>query len=572
MKKKRMLALQLAILLAMSLFLQGCQKDNATQETVETVQGETAVEPNNTETSGEGTESTGEPVMETETDATADSQPEETDTVENDTVENDESQETATPKPEENAGTPGLATPATCGALQVEGTQLVDSDGNPVQLKGISTHGLAWFPGYVNKDCFKQLREEWNANVIRLAMYTAENGGYCSGGDKEELKQLIHNGVAYATELDMYVIIDWHILSDNNPNTYKEESKAFFTEMAETYADYNNVIYEICNEPNGGTSWSEIKSYAEEVIPVIRQYDEDAIIIVGTPNWSQYVDQAAANPITGYDNIMYALHFYAATHTDSLRNTMTAAIEAGLPIFVTEYGICDASGNGAIDTYQANEWVKTMNSYNVSYVAWNLSNKNERSAMINSSCNKTSGFSESDLSTCGKWVYELLTGKNAAELQGAPAQGNNGSQSANNQGSNSSGNNQNNASNQGNNGSNSSNSGNTNSATGTQTTLTNGDITVTAEVANSWESEGKTFYQYNLTLQNTSGTDCTNWNITLNFSGNISFSDGWSGNYTASGNVLQISNVDYNGSIPAGGSVKDIGFIISGPSGLTVSQ
>ena len=207
-----------------------------------------------------------------------------------------------------------------------------------------------------------------------------------------------------------------------------------------------------------------------------------------------------------------------------------------------------------------------MNSYNVSYVAWNLSNKNESSAMISSGCNKTSGFSESDLSTSGKWVYEMLTGKNAAELQGTPAQGNNGSQSANNQGTNASGNNQNNASNQGNNGSGG------NSTVGTSTTLTNGDITVTAEVANSWESEGKTFYQYNLTLQNTSGTDCTNWNITLNFSGNISFSDGWSGNYTASGNVLQISNVDYNGNIPAGGSVKDIGFIISGPSGLTVSQ
>lgn len=528
MKKKRMLALQVAILLAMSLFLQGCQKDNATQETVGTAQEETTAEQNHTEVSEEGTESTGETVAE----------------------------------PKE---TPELATPATCGALQVEGTQLVDSNGNPVQLKGISTHGLAWFPAYVNKDCFKQLREEWNANVIRLAMYTAENGGYCSGGDKAALRQLIHDGVAYATELDMYVIIDWHILSDGNPNTYKEDAKAFFTEMAETYADYNNVIYEICNEPNGGTSWQEVKSYAEEMISIIRQYDDNAVIIVGTPNWCQYVDQAAADPITGYDNIMYALHFYAATHTDSLRNTMTAAIDAGLPIFVSEYGICDASGNGAIDEYQANEWVKTMNSYNVSYVAWNLSNKNESSAMISSGCNKTSGFSESDLSTSGKWVYEMLTGKNAAELQGTPAQGNNGSQSANNQGTNASGN-QNNASNQGNSGSGS------NSTVGTSATLTNGDITITAEVANSWESEGKTFYQYNLTLQNTSGTDCTNWNITLNFSGNISFSDGWSGNYTASGNVLQISNVDYNGNIPAGGSVKDIGFIISGPSGLTVSQ
>lgn len=561
MRKKRSLALTLAILLTMSLFFQGCQKDNAEQETAGTVQEEVS-----------GGDATGSTVVGDETTGETEIQetvPEDTQKIETEeteeTKETEEAKETATPKPEEEAGTPGLATPATCGALQVEGTQLVDSHGNPVQLRGISTHGLAWFPAYVNKDCFKQLREEWNANVIRLAMYTAESGGYCSGGDKAALKQLIRDGVSYATELDMYVIIDWHILHDNNPNTYKEDSKDFFAEMAQTYADYNNVIYEICNEPNGGTSWAEIKSYAEEVIPVIRQYDDDAIIIVGTPNWSQFVDQAAADPITGYDNIMYALHFYAATHTDSLRNTMTAAIDAGLPVFVTEYGICDASGNGAIDEYQAKEWIKTMNSYNVSYVAWNLSNKSETSAMLSSSCNKTSGFSESDLSASGKWVYEMLTGKNASELQGTPAQGNQGSsQSANNQNTN---NQSGNGSNQGNGGS-SNNGGN--SAVGTEVTLTNGDITYTAEVANSWESEGKTFYQYNLVLQNTSGTDCTNWSITLNFSDNINFSDGWSGNYTASGKVLQIGSVDYNGNIPAGGSVKDIGFIISGPSGLTV--
>ncbi|MDE6723784.1 MAG: glycoside hydrolase family 5 protein, partial [Eubacterium sp.] len=314
----------------------------------------------------------------------------------------------------------GLAVPSVSGKLRVNGTQLTDSKGNAVQLRGISTHGIAWFPDYINESCFKQLREEWNINVIRLAMYTEEYGGYCAGGNQEQLKQLIHKGVSYAAAQDMYVIIDWHILSDGNPNKHIAEASAFFQEMSKKYADCNHVIYEICNEPNGGTGWKEIKVYAEKIIDVIRSNDKDAVILVGTPNWSQYVDKAAENPITKYSNIMYTLHFYAATHTDALRNTMTAAIKKGLPIFVSEYGICDASGNGAIDEKQANQWIDTMNRYGISYVAWNLSNKAETSAILRSECKKTSGFKESDLSSSGKWLYWMLTGKKPALSPSAP--------------------------------------------------------------------------------------------------------------------------------------------------------
>ena len=299
-------------------------------------------------------------------------------------------------------------TPAYCGALQVVGNRLCDKYGDKVYLHGLSTHGIAWFPDYVNEAAFKEFRNDWNANVIRLAMYTAEYGGYCAGGNKEQLKTLIRNGVEYATKNDLYVIVDWHILSDGNPNTYKSQAIEFFREMSKEFADHNNVLYEICNEPNSGTSWKEIKAYAEEVIPVIRENDKDAIIIVGTPNWCQSIGDAAADPIQGYDNIMYAVHFYAATHTDWLRNDMVKAVDAGLPVFVTEFGICDASGNGAIDEYQASEWIRVMNENAISYCGWNISNKNETSAIFKSGCNKTSGWTENDLSASGKWMYEML--------------------------------------------------------------------------------------------------------------------------------------------------------------------
>ena len=278
-----------------------------------------------------------------------------------------------------------------------------------MQLRGISTHGIAWYPQYINSDLFRQFRREWNVNVMRLAMYTAESGGYCTDGNKEEIKNLIRKGVACATENDMYVIVDWHILSDNHPQIYQEEAKSFFGEMAAEFAGQENVLYEICNEPNGNTSWQEIKEYAAEIIPVIRQQDPDAVILVGTPNWSQFVDQAAADPITEYENLMYVLHFYAATHKDDLRNTMTAAADEGLPIFVSEYGICDASGNGVIDENQAGQWIRLMNQYGISYAAWNLSNKDENSAILKSDCTKISDLTEEDLSESGRWLYRMLT-------------------------------------------------------------------------------------------------------------------------------------------------------------------
>ena len=290
--------------------------------------------------------------------------------------------------------------------LKVVGSRLCDSKGDPVQLKGISTHGLAWFPDYVNPDCIKELKG-WGANVIRLAMYTSEYNGYCTGGNRDQLKDLIRKGVQYASDNDMYAIVDWHVLSEGDPNVYKEEAKSFFSEMSREFASNPQVIYEICNEPCNGTSWDAVYSYANEVIPLIRANSPDSVIIVGTPNWSQDVDKAALKPLP-YENVMYALHFYAATHKGDLMDKMTSAIDLGLPVFVSEFGICDASGNGAIDESSANKWVDAMNSRKVSYVCWNLSNKAESSALIKNTCNKASGFTDEDLTPEGKWLKRVL--------------------------------------------------------------------------------------------------------------------------------------------------------------------
>ena len=290
--------------------------------------------------------------------------------------------------------------------LHVEGTVLKNKNGDTVQLKGLSTHGLMWYPQYVNNKFFKQMHDKWGANVVRAAMYTEEYNGYCTGGKKESRK-LVKKAIKYATKNDMYVIVDWHILSDGNPNKHVKAAKGFFTWVAKNYGNQSNIIYEICNEPNGGTSWADIKKYAKKVIPVIRKYDPDSVIIVGTPTWSQELDKAAADPLP-YDDVMYALHFYAATHKEWLQDTYTNAINAGLPVFVSEFGICDASGSGAVDKTSANKWIRLLNKNHTSFVMWNISNKAETSSIIKPEVTKTSGFSNSDLTDSGKWILKKL--------------------------------------------------------------------------------------------------------------------------------------------------------------------
>ena len=445
-----------------------------------------------------------------------------------------------------------LARPSQNGALSVKGTQLVDEKGQAVQLRGISTHGIAWFPDFVNQDAVMQLSEDWGANLFRIAMYTDENGGYCTDGDKEKLKALVTDGVEYAKQADMYVIVDWHILHDSNPLTHKEEALQFFKEMTEKLKDEKHVLYEICNEPNSGCSWEDIKAYANEVIPVIRENAPDAVILVGTPTWSQEIDKPQNDPIKGYDNIMYTLHFYAATHKEDLRSKMVSAVEAGTPVFVSEYGLCDASGNGGNDLGQAQSWIDTMDQNGISYAVWSFCNKEETSALIASSCQKNVGFTREDLSESGKWIYDMLHAKGNIGDSKTSAQ----SQQNQTQESKTGATENANAADQ-----------HENAAA---QTVESGDLTVDAQVTGSWESEGKTFYQYLLTITN-NGTEATSsWEVSLTFSDTITLSDGWNGEYQADGKKLVIRSKDYNGEIKAGEAATDVGFIVSASGQLTV--
>ena len=301
------------------------------------------------------------------------------------------------------------------GALHVDKNgKLVDRNGTVVQLKGYSTHGLSWYPEYINRDFIEYIKDNWNIDCLRLAMYTAEEDGYCVGDDdnRKKLLEVVDRGVRFATELGLYVIIDWHILSDSNPLMHEDLAADFFETVSSRFASYGNVFYELCNEPNVDCTWDDIKKYAGRIIPIIRANDPYSVILVGTPKWSQRLDEASASPIDIDDNLMYTLHFYANTHMDELRQIYRDAMAAKLPVFVSEFGTCSADGNGGHNAEESKKWLDMLDENDTSYMMWNISNRDETSASFVPECDSYTGpYEEKDLREPAQWYVNWLGGK-----------------------------------------------------------------------------------------------------------------------------------------------------------------
>ncbi|MEN9612962.1 MAG: hypothetical protein RLZZ628_3776 [Bacteroidota bacterium] len=292
------------------------------------------------------------------------------------------------------------------GRLKVINRQLCNEAGTPIQLRGMSTHGLQWFGNCSSLASTQALATQWGCDVLRAAMYVDE-GGYLS--NRTGIKAQMDNIIDWSEQTGMYCIVDWHILNPGDPNAHTADAIDFFKQEAQRNAGKKHVIYELCNEPNG-VSWSSVKSYAEQIIPVIRQYDPEAIILVGTPNWSGTPGDVTANPITGANayNIMYTFHFYAGSHyTQSYISTVLQTV----PLFVSEWGTSNYSGNGGNDYTNAQNWLNLFAGANpsnikVSWCNWSFCDKGESSAALNTGACGNGGWNNT--STSGAWVKEHL--------------------------------------------------------------------------------------------------------------------------------------------------------------------
>jgi endoglucanase len=255
------------------------------------------------------------------------------------------------------------------GALHVSGVHIVDGSGRPLQLRGMSLFWSQW-SSYYDSNTIDQLTDDWKAGIVRAAM-GVEDDGYLENPTENEAKVVAI--VEQAIARGMYVVIDWH---DSHALQHQSEAAQFFTRMAMKYGSSPNVLFEIFNEPLN-VDWSAVKSYAEAIIAAIRGAGANNIVIVGTPNWSQDVDVAARNPITAYHDVAYTLHFYAATHKQSLRDKAQTALDAGLPLVVTEWGTCASSGDGAVNESETKVWLDFLAKNQISWMNWALNDKDE---------------------------------------------------------------------------------------------------------------------------------------------------------------------------------------------------
>jgi endoglucanase len=312
-----------------------------------------------------------------------------------------------TPSP---AAAPAGSPVAVHGSLAVCGTRLCDERGRAVQLTGMSTHGTQWYAHCLTDASLDVLAHDWDADVLRVSTYVQE-GGYET--DPEGFTATAQRIVDGALARGMYAVIDWHMLSPGDPNANTAAAKRFFTDMATRYADRPHVLYEIANEPNG-VSWGAVKSYAEEMIPVVREHDPDAVVLVGTRAWSSFgvsegadEQEVVADPVDA-DNIMYTFHFYAASHGEEYLRALTRAADS-LPVFVTEFGTQDYAGEGSNDFAMAGRYLDLMAEKGISWTNWNFSDDHRSGAAFRpGTCDSGSFGDPGALKEAGTWVRDRI--------------------------------------------------------------------------------------------------------------------------------------------------------------------
>lgn len=287
------------------------------------------------------------------------------------------------------------------GWLKVKGTQLVNEKDEPIALHGASFGWHNLWPRFYNKGAVHELVTKWNCNIIRASMGIQLNDSGYLKSPKQSIK-LMTKVIDACIKEGVYVIIDWH---DHNIHT--NEAKEFFAKMSAKYKDQPNIIYELFNEPDHET-WSEVKQYAEEVIAVIRANDKRNIVLVGCPKWDQEILQPANDPIKGYSNLMYTMHFYAGTHKQWLRDRTNEAMKKGLPVFVSECAGMEASGDGPIDTAEWKLFKNWMDEKKLSWIAWSVSDKKETCSMLLPSAKSKGGWKEEDVKEWGRMVRKEL--------------------------------------------------------------------------------------------------------------------------------------------------------------------
>ena len=305
---------------------------------------------------------------------------------------------------------PDAATPVEAnGQLSVCGVRLCNEQGKEIQLRGMSTHGTQWYSQCVDDASLDTLAYDWNADVVRISTYVQEDGYET---DPARFTALVNQYIDMLTARGLYAVVDWHMLDPGDPNFNLDRAKTFFTAIAERNNGNNNIIYEVANEPNG-VSWQTIKSYHEQIVPVVRAKDPDAVILLGTRAWSSLgVSDGASesevvnNPVNA-SNVMYTFHFYAASHGQEYLDALSRAADR-LPMFITEFGTQDYAGEGANDFAMAQRYLDLAADKKISWVNWNFSDDHRSGAVFTQGTCGGGDYGTGRLKEAGTWIRDQI--------------------------------------------------------------------------------------------------------------------------------------------------------------------
>ncbi|MGB8297347.1 MAG: glycoside hydrolase family 5 protein [Polyangia bacterium] len=289
------------------------------------------------------------------------------------------------------------------GQLKVVGNQIVDQNG-----KVIALHGMSMYPWntqgtqFYNASAVGHLAKDLDCAILRIPILP---------NSLSTQTPLVQAVVDACIANGIYAIIDWH------GSTAASAASTFFASMATAYGNTPNVMYEIWNEPSGVT-WPTIKTYHETVVAAIRAIDPDNIILLGTPNWDQQPNLAAADPVTTSTNLAYTFHFYAYTHKfAAFGSGVSKALASGIAIFVTEYGGCASTGNGTFDATELQTWWDFLDTNNIGCTNWSVETNGETSAIFTTTANKTGPWTTAEITNPdGTTILNYIQSKYAATV------------------------------------------------------------------------------------------------------------------------------------------------------------
>lgn len=245
--------------------------------------------------------------------------------------------------------------------VTVRGNKFIGQDGKELIFRGLCysdpvklVRERQWNERYFNQAA------EWGANIVRFAVHPQNLNMY--GWDRT--MAILDQGVQWAKERGMYVIMDWHSIGNLKTekytsgmyNTTKEETFRFWRTIASRYANEPQVaLYELFNEPTvtaDGTqdmTWTEWKTLQEQIIDTIRTYNPNAICLCAGFNWAYDLTPVANEPIDR-KNVAYVSHPYPQKVEEPWEEKWErdfGYVADTYPVVCTEIGFCLENEPGA---------------------------------------------------------------------------------------------------------------------------------------------------------------------------------------------------------------------------------